>query len=89
MESENFSTCPRYDSCGMTEEKMLEIAKLAVRLAKEDMEAEGYQGWKRQIAMEVGVTVIDKLKSTIAWVVGGICLIIYFFLNKHDLLGKL
>lgn len=89
MSVDNFPACPQYGKYEITEAQMLEIAKLAVRLAKEEMEAEGYQGFKKQIAMEVGVTVIDKLKATIAWVVGAVCLVAYYFLNKHDLLGKL
>jgi hypothetical protein len=89
MSDVDFSKCPQYGKYEITEAQMVEIAKLAVRLAKEDMEAEGYQGWKMQIATEVGVTVIEKLKATIAWLIGGICLIIYFYLDKHNLLEKL
>jgi hypothetical protein len=84
-----FHACPQYGKYEITEQQMIEIAKLAVKLAKEDMEEEGYQGWKKQIAIDVGTTVIEKAKTTIAWMLGGLCLILYIYLDKHNLLDKL
>jgi predicted RNA-binding protein with EMAP domain len=85
----NFSLCPHYDKYELTEAQMVDIAKIAVRLAKDEMEGEGYQGWKKQIAVDIGTTVIDKLKTTFLWMLGGIALLIYVYLDKHDLLDRL
>ena len=48
---ETFST-ERRKAVTLSDEQIIEIAKVAVKLAKIEMEEEGYQGWKKQIAIE-------------------------------------
>jgi hypothetical protein len=72
----------------LSDEQILEIAKVAVKLAKTEMEEEGYQGWKKQIATEIGNTVIDKLRSIFAWAIGASFILLYYLLDKYNLLSK-
>lgn len=84
---ETFST-ERRRAVTLSDEQILEIAKVAVKLAKTEMEEEGYQGWKKQIATEIGNTVIDKLRSILAWGIGASFILLYYFLDRYNLLGK-
>jgi hypothetical protein len=66
----DFSACPRYDKHELSEEDILRIAKLAVKLAKEDSD------------MEIG----RLTKKGFYWLIGAIVMGTYTWLTANGII---
>jgi hypothetical protein len=80
----NFEACPRYHTHPMTEQQIIEVARTAILLAKDEIAQEALNIAKTQFYLEVGKTVTNK----ILWLIGASAVALWVWLNVHGIVPK-